>query len=79
MTVLDQFMGTGDSLMASINFHKSFVGIEIDKQRCDHAIERIQKRKEHLAKNASRRNLFANLLRNRLYFDAENEPNTEST
>jgi len=40
-TILDPFMDTGDVLIAAIRLHRKFVGIEIDKQRCDHAINRI--------------------------------------
>lgn len=44
-TILDPFMATGDILIAAISLRKKFVGIEIDQQRCDLAIKRIQERK----------------------------------
>jgi site-specific DNA-methyltransferase (adenine-specific) len=40
-TVLDPFMGTGDVLIAASRLRRTFVGIEIDKQRCDQAVNRL--------------------------------------
>jgi site-specific DNA-methyltransferase (adenine-specific) len=40
-TVLDPFMGTGDVLIAASRLRRKFVGIEIDKQRCDQAVNRL--------------------------------------
>ena len=46
-TILDPFMDTGDVMIAAIRLRRKFVGIEIDKQRCDQAIGRILVRKQH--------------------------------
>ena len=46
MTILDPFMDTGDVLIAAIRLKKKFVGIEINQQRCDKAVKRIQERKK---------------------------------
>ena len=40
-TILDPFMGTGDVLIAASRLRRRFVGIEIDKQRCDQAVNRL--------------------------------------
>ncbi len=52
-TILDPFLDTGDVLIAAIRLKKKFVGIEIDKQRCDHAVSRIQGFKKTRSSNAS--------------------------
>ena len=36
--ILDPFMDTGDVLIAAISRHKKVVGIELDEERCHHAI-----------------------------------------
>lgn len=46
-TILDPFMGTGDALIAARRLRRRFVGIEIDKQRCDQAINRLLEIKKH--------------------------------
>ena len=45
-TILDPFMGTGDILIAAMRLRRKFVGIEIDRQRCDYAINRFQEWKK---------------------------------
>lgn len=40
-TILDPFMGNGDVLIAASRLRRRFVGIEIDKQRCDQAVNRL--------------------------------------
>jgi site-specific DNA-methyltransferase (adenine-specific) len=40
-TILDPFMGTGDVLIAASRLRRRFVGIEIDKERCDQAVNRL--------------------------------------
>ena len=45
-TILDPFMGTGDVLIAASRLRRRFVGIEIDKQRCDQAVNRLLDRQK---------------------------------
>ena len=40
-TILDPFMDTGDVLIAAISLRKNFVGIELDRVRCEHALNRL--------------------------------------
>jgi len=41
--VLDPFMGSGTTAIAALNLKRSFIGIEISKEYCDLANERIMK------------------------------------
>ncbi|MFH1161999.1 MAG: transcriptional repressor LexA [Candidatus Jorgensenbacteria bacterium] len=42
-TVLDPFLGSGSTLIATQLFNRNGVGVEIDKKYCDIAIERLKK------------------------------------
>ena len=42
-TVLDPFMGSGSTLIASHLYNRKGIGVDIDKVYCDVAIERLQK------------------------------------
>lgn len=44
--VLDPFMGSGTTAVAAKKFERHFIGFEIDKSRCDYAMERVKKMPE---------------------------------
>ena len=41
-TVLDPFLGSGSTLLAAYSNGRNGIGVEIDKDYCDIAIERIE-------------------------------------
>ena len=42
-TVLDPFMGSGSTLLASHEYNRKGIGVDIDKAYCDIAIDRLEK------------------------------------
>ncbi|HET9721737.1 MAG TPA: site-specific DNA-methyltransferase [Candidatus Saccharimonadales bacterium] len=44
-TILDPFMGSGTTAIAAINLNRDYIGIDISKEYCDMANDRIKKHK----------------------------------